>query len=85
LDTAYLYTDGSKDGARVASVDVFGQQVASLRLPFASSIFSAEANAILLALKFIASSDKKVNAWSVQILFLACWQLRVVKLKILPF
>jgi hypothetical protein len=28
------------------------------RLPSASSIFSAEANAILLALKFVASSDK---------------------------
>jgi hypothetical protein len=32
-------------------------QVYSLRLQSASSIFSAEANAILLALKFVASSD----------------------------
>ena len=32
-------------------------QVYSLRLPSASSIFNAEANAILLALKFVASSD----------------------------
>jgi hypothetical protein len=34
------------------------RQVDSLRLPSASSIFSVEANAILLALKFVASSDK---------------------------
>ena len=52
-----VYTDGSKDGDRVASAVVFMQQRYSLRLPSASLIFSAEANAILLALKFIASSD----------------------------
>jgi len=53
-----IYTDGSKDGDIVVSAAVFGQQVYSTRLPSASSIFSAEANAIPLALKFIASSDK---------------------------
>jgi len=53
-----IYIDGSKDGERVASEAVFGQQVYSVRLPSASSIFSAEANAILLALKFITSSDE---------------------------
>jgi len=53
-----IYTDGAKDGDRVASAAVFGQQVYSTRLPSASSIFSAEANAILLALKFVASSDQ---------------------------
>jgi hypothetical protein len=52
-----IYTDGSKDGDRVASTAVFRQQVYSVRLPSASSIFSAEANAILLALKFVASSE----------------------------
>jgi hypothetical protein len=46
-----IYTDGSK-------YYVFGQQVYSARLPSASSIFSAEANAIHLALKFVASSEK---------------------------
>ena len=45
-----IYTDGSKDGNRVASAAVFGQQVYSVRLPSASSIFSAEANAILRCL-----------------------------------
>jgi hypothetical protein len=53
-----IYTNGSKDGDRVASAAVFGQQVYSARIPTASSIFSAEANAILLALKFVASSEK---------------------------
>ena len=49
-----IYTDGSKDGDRVTSAAVFGQQVYSARLPSAS----AEANAIPLALKFVASSEK---------------------------
>ena len=53
-----IYTDGSKDGDRVASAAVFGQQVYSAQIPSASAIFSAEANAILLALKFVASSEK---------------------------
>ena len=53
-----IYTDGSKDGNRVASAAVFGQQVYSARLPSASSIFSAEASAIHLALTFVASSEK---------------------------
>ena len=35
-----------------------GQQVYSVRLPSASLIFSTDANAMLLALKFVASSDK---------------------------
>jgi len=45
-----IYTDGSKDGDRVLSAAVFGQQVYSLRLLSASSIFSA--------VKFVASSDE---------------------------
>jgi hypothetical protein len=53
-----IYTDGSKYGNRVASAAVFGQQVYSARLPSASLIFNAEANAILLGLKFVASSEK---------------------------
>ena len=53
-----IYTDGSKDGYMVASAAVFGQQVYSLQLTSTSSIFSVEANAIRLALKFVASCDK---------------------------
>jgi ribonuclease HI len=43
---------------RVASTAVFRQGVYSTRLPSATSTFSAEDNAMLLALKFVASSDK---------------------------
>ena len=53
-----IYTDGSQDGDKLASAAVFGQQVYSTRLPSASSIFSAEATAIRLALTFVASSEK---------------------------
>jgi hypothetical protein len=54
-----IYTDGSKDGDRVASAAVFRQRVYAARLPSAISIFSAEeVNSILFALKVIASSDK---------------------------
>jgi len=62
----------------VALVAIFGQHVASLWLPSASSIFSAEANAIRLSLKFVASSDKsKLMNYSDS---LSC-QLRVEKPK----
>ena len=76
-----VYTDGSNDGDRLALAAVFRQQVYSLRLPSASSIFNAEVNAIFLALKFVVSSDESMFI----ILVLACWQLRVVRLKTLSF
>ena len=53
-----MYTDGSNDSGMVASAAVFGQQIYSLRLPSASSIFVAEVNAIRLVLKFVAFSDE---------------------------
>ena len=56
VDHSSIYTDGSKDGDKVASAAVFGERVETRRLPSASSIFSAEAQAILLALKIVASS-----------------------------
>ena len=43
---------------RVVPAAVFGQQVVSLRLPSAGSIFSAETNSILLTLKCVTSSDE---------------------------
>jgi ribonuclease HI len=45
-----LYTDGSKDGASVAAAAICGPRVFIKRLPNNSSVFSAEARAILLAL-----------------------------------
>jgi kelch-like protein 2/3 len=51
-----LYTDGSKDGPAVASAAVSGTRVFVKRLPNHSSIFSAEAHAILLALNVMEQS-----------------------------
>jgi hypothetical protein len=76
-----IYTYGSNDGDRLALAAIFIQQVYSLRLPSASSIFNAEVNAIFLALKFVVSSDESMFI----ILVLACWQLRVVRLKTFSF
>ena len=55
----FIYTDGSRDGDRVASAAIFEQRVASVRLSSNSSIFTAEARAILLALKFVSSGHAK--------------------------
>jgi hypothetical protein len=67
---------GFKNCDRIA---VFGLQLYSQRLLSASSIFSAESNAILLALKFIASSECKLTNCTKYILFLA--RLRVLTVK----
>jgi hypothetical protein len=48
----------SKDGDRIASAAVFGHQVYSVQSPSVSSIFTTEANTILLAMKFAVSSDE---------------------------
>ena len=69
-----MYTDCSGDGDRVASTAVFRQPVLFLRLPSASSIFSAEANAIRLALNFVASSDESkfiISSYSLSLLGIA--------------
>jgi len=52
-----VYTDGSKDGSAVASAALCGSRVLLKRLPNNSSIFSAEARAILLALDGIELSS----------------------------
>ena len=53
-----VYTDGSKDGDRVAAAAVLGKEAATERLPSEASIFTAEATAILLALSIIDESTK---------------------------
>jgi hypothetical protein len=63
-----IATGGSKDGDMIALTAVLGQHVYSLRLPSVSSIISAEANVIHLALKFVVSSFES----KFMILFLAC-------------
>jgi hypothetical protein len=52
-----MYIGDSKDGDRAALTAVFGQ-VYSLRLPSDSSIASAEANVMFLALTFVISTDQ---------------------------
>ena len=54
-----IYTDGSKDGAAVAAAAISGPKLLVKRLPNHSSIFSAEARGILLALSIIESSACK--------------------------
>ncbi|KAK6171734.1 hypothetical protein SNE40_018172 [Patella caerulea] len=55
-DYAPIYTDGSKDGDRVASATVTPSETISVRLPPAATIFTAELRAIFQALEFIQSS-----------------------------
>lgn len=49
-----LYTDGSKDGEKVAAAVVHENDIISCRLPNNASIFSAEVKAIDLALNYIS-------------------------------
>ena len=54
-----VFTDGSKDGDKVGAAAVCNGEKRSVRLPDRSSIFSAEAHAILLALDIIQHSSHK--------------------------
>jgi ribonuclease HI len=64
-DYTRIYTDGSKDGAAVAAAAVSQTMNRSCRLPNNSSIFSAEASAILLAVDIIKSTtDNKFAIFS---------------------
>ena len=71
------YADGSKDGDSVASAAVLGLQVYSDRLPSASLIFSALVMKLMQYVLLWSSIPLliRVNSWSIQIIFLACWQL----------
>ena len=56
-DHTCIYTDGSKDENRVSSAAVTGQTVKQCRLPGCASVFTAELQAIHLALDFIETSQ----------------------------
>ena len=58
-DYTHIYTDGSKDGAAVAAAAVSQSMNRSCRLPDNSSILSAEAYAILLAVDIIKLAAAK--------------------------
>ena len=49
----HIYTDVSKDGEKVGCAFISGNHSSSLRIPDGSSVFTAEAKAIDLALDFI--------------------------------
>ena len=51
----HIYTDGSKDGEKVGCAFLYGNHFSTLRIPDGSSVFTAEAKAIDLALDFIDS------------------------------
>ena len=57
----HIYTDGSKDGEKVGCAVLSGNHCSSLRIPDGSSVFSAEAKAIDLALDFINSCFFLIN------------------------
>jgi len=59
------FTDGSKSGEAVGSAAIVASQLCEKRLPINSSIFSAEARGILLAL------DMKHRSTGSQLLFLS--------------
>ena len=52
-DYTRVFTDGSKDGPAVGAAAILGPRVCVKRLPDHSSIFSAEARAILLGLDMV--------------------------------
>ena len=53
-DCTPIYTDGSKDDMRVGCAVIYDNYSENVRIPDGSSIFTAEAKAIDLALDFIA-------------------------------
>ena len=56
-DFKHIYTDGSKDGPKVAAACVSRTQTRKCRLPDNASIFSAESQAINMALDYIEEAN----------------------------
>ena len=57
LNSFHIYTDDSKDASGVAAAAVSGNMQLSCRLPSEASIYSAETQAISLALEIVETSD----------------------------
>ena len=57
LNSFHIYTDGSKDGSGVAAAAAFSTIQLACRLPSEAFIYSAETQAISLALKTVETSD----------------------------
>ena len=63
LNTACIFTDGSKDDDKVGCSAVVGVDVSSVKLSQYASNFSAELHGIILALNFVNNSDR--NSFSI--------------------
>ena len=57
MDYNHIYTDGSKDDMKVGCAVVSGDYSETMRIPDGSSVFTAEAKAIDLALDLIANCE----------------------------
>ena len=71
-----IYTDGSKQDEKVACAVISPNFTDSIRLPDNSSIFTAEAKAIDIALYHIEISPKNSSSF-IQILFLSIGLLKI--------
>ena len=60
-NSTYIYTDASKDDMRVGCAVISDNYSENMRFPDGSSIFTAEAKAIDLALDFIADCEISNN------------------------
>ena len=56
-----IYTDGSKEDSKVGCADISGNHSNMQRIPDDSSIFTAEAEAVDLALDFIRTCDANIK------------------------
>ena len=56
-DFKHIYTDGSKDGPKVAAAGVSRTQIRKCRRPDNASIFSAESQTINMALDYIEETN----------------------------
>ena len=74
IDYKHIYTDGSKDDMKVGCAVVSDDFSETMRIPDGSSIFTAEAKAIDLALDLIADCETSNCAPLVADLFLFCYE-----------
>ena len=70
-DYTHIFTDGSKDGDKTAAAFICQSFEISRRLPDKASIFTAELEAIVSALRYIKITTKTIN-----LLFLVTLNLR---------
>src|SRR2546425_5236375 len=86
LNSFHIYTDGSKDASGVAAAAVSSTIQLACRLPSEASIYSAETQAIYLALKIVETSDDRPTSFLYSlILCLVCRLLITINAKRLVY